>query len=419
MLNDTSPLAAAARDLAASYVTIAFAISAPADGAALAQTGGAGSAAQFPALAHIRRPLQSAELYEGCLIEAAIKLALDDNPRYQVLGKSVVPITDADRALVERNLHRDLSDVNPPAAGEALGRVEIDIIAVDTVDGALVLADIKRAPIPGDQTGSRFAQACLAARRSASREGLRFAKVRPLRVRWFAPGRRLPTDIITRETIDGALCVPVRDVVDHAVSAYRAAFAPRFRALLDGASLRTSQPTAVAQAAPPAASTSVHVFDRGALQRAFGCGGRFGEGRVMASFPFVRTTGPIEEPAFALWRSDDPIRLAAGGSGLRALRDAVAQVRPLAIAVAQAHVVEPLALIGSANEAGPKRQGRVRDCLATDILATALLIEAVAGNPAARRCIAHLRRQRRVPAIAWPATAPCRATDDVAAVPSF
>ena len=279
MQDKTSKLAMAAHAMAESYVDMAFVIAAPTDAVDRFIAGAPDSPVQFPGILHVRRPLQAAELYEGCVIEQAIGLTLEHSARFQWLGKTVVPITEADRALVERNQREDLGAVNPPAATEPIGRAEIDGVAVDLVEGTLLLADIKRAPIPGERNGLRFAQACLAARRAASREGLRFARVRPLRIRWFSSGRRTQSDVANRATVDDALGIPIREVVDYAITSYRAAFALRFRALLEGVGPRADPPfDAVAEqaAAPILANSSVHAFDPAALHRAFGRNTRHG-----------------------------------------------------------------------------------------------------------------------------------------------
>ena len=101
-----------------------------------------------------------------------------------------------------------------------------------------------------------------------NREGLRFANVRAVRIRWFVSGRHPPFDFITRETIDESLQVSVQEVVDYAVAGYRQAFEPRLRALLDQLGPNGNPPACAPLAR--AVHALENQFDEAALRRAFG-----------------------------------------------------------------------------------------------------------------------------------------------------
>jgi hypothetical protein len=110
-----------------------------------------------------------------------------------------------------------------------------------------------------------------------------------------------------------------------------------------------------------------------------------------------------------MWRGPDPaivLALASGKSALRNLCAAVAGVRPAACDVAGM-----LDGMTAAFSSGPLRD---RDTLATDLLATALLVEGIHGCVWARRGLAHMRRQRRLADLVWPRAEMARRPDRAA-----
>lgn len=110
-------------------------------------------------------------------------------------------------------------------------------------------------------------------------------------------------------------------------------------------------------------------------------------------------------PLHALWRSPEI------EASLANLASRPSLAADLVVAVGDARFAA-LTLLDSFDaferadrEAAPAKPARaVRDSLATDLLATAVLAESLRGNRIARRAIDHLRRQRGVVAIAWTAS---------------
>ncbi len=272
MFTTTSPLAIAAAAMATNYVTQAFIAPAQTDAA---DVGPAEAPRQFPAADFIQHPLRLAPILEGLTIERAFGLALEHDDHFLWLGKAAFIITEADRALVERNLHSDLSAIEPPAGGDPIGSAEFDGVAVDKRNGVLLLCDIKRSPSRADKDVAHILQACLAARRASRREGLRFVEVRTLQVRGFAQDRGMPASFVTRDSVNEAVNATVREVVDFAISTFRRGFAARLKAMLTRGAHDPglSVHNIVTQ---PIAANPVHAFDQAALQRAFGRGGRVG-----------------------------------------------------------------------------------------------------------------------------------------------
>jgi hypothetical protein len=88
-------------------------------------------------------------------------------------------------------------------------------------------------------------------------------------------------------------------------------------------------------------------------------------------------------------------------SFLAALRASVKVVRPLARDLAAVlRDGDTASTIGAALQ----RDHEVRaaaNTLATDLLASAMLVEALAGNAAAQTALDHLRRRRGLPRVAW------------------
>ena len=260
-LAQMSPAAMAAAKLATQYADRAFAR--PAAPNAL-QIGPPDVALQFPAQETLQRAFNLATVSEGLVIEAAFTLALAHDPHFVVIGKSRVVVTEADRALALRNARHGLAGVEPPAATDAVGSAEIDCIAVALRTATLLLCDIKRAVSPLDRDLARFLEATLGAHRAARREGVRFSQLRALRVRWFAPTIGSPPNRVGRDAIDDVLGACVRDVVDHAVSIFRARYAERLTTLLT----EKFDPPGVPIVAQPSVA-SVQPFDLAALRRAF------------------------------------------------------------------------------------------------------------------------------------------------------
>ena len=266
MFDQASPLAIAAATMATNYVTQAFIL--PAQSHA-ADVGPPEVPRQFPAADFIQHPLRLAPILEGLTIERAFGLALKHDDHFLWLGKSTFVVTEADRALAERNIHADLGAIEPPAASEPIGSAEFDGVAVDRRNGVLLLCDIRRSSSRDDRDVARFRQACLAARRASRREGLRFAEVRTLQVRWFPQDRGIPPGFVTRDSVNEALNATVREVVDYAVSTFRAGFAARLKAILTPGAF-DPDPVARNVTAQPVGPNPVHVFDPAALRRAFG-----------------------------------------------------------------------------------------------------------------------------------------------------
>ncbi len=105
-------------------------------------------------------------------------------------------------------------------------------MAVDLRTRVIRPGDVKRGFPATERDRARYAAALLAMTRALRQEGVQFARVEPLRVRWFATPGNLPRGFVCRASIDEALNAKVRAVVDHAVTAFRSGFATRFRALL-------------------------------------------------------------------------------------------------------------------------------------------------------------------------------------------
>lgn len=260
--------ALAAADFAVAFADRAFARAAE---ATTVQVGPPDAARQFPALAALQRAFALATPTEGRVIEKSVETALAKSPHFHVLGKRKVVVTEGDRALAARNAYNALAAIEPPAATDPIGAAEIDCVAVDLRVGALLLLDTKRAPAEGDANASGFVEGCLGAQRSLRRLGVRFAELRPLRIRWFLSQERAPAGFVGREAVDGALKAPVREVVDFAVAAYRARFAERLKAVLS----ETSAPPPVAVRDEAERATPVFAFDLAALNQAFNAGPRF------------------------------------------------------------------------------------------------------------------------------------------------
>ena len=232
------------------------------------------AAAQFPSLAKLQRAFALATVSEGRVIEKSFEMALLQIPHFHVLGKRRVVVTEGDRALALRNAHNGLGGIEPPAATDPVDTAEIDCVAVDRRTAVLLLCDMKRSVSVGDTDAAAFVEACLGAHRNVQRSGIRFAQFKPLRIRWFAPRDGLPPNFVGREAVDEALKASVRDVVDHAIAAYRKRFAERLKAILsEGSHSQLSAPPD--EAAPP---TPRFAFDPEALSRAFNQGARFPRG---------------------------------------------------------------------------------------------------------------------------------------------
>ena len=84
-----------------------------------------------------------------------------------------------------------------------------------------------------------------------------------------------------------------------------------------------------------------------------------------------------------------------------ALRASVRAVRPLARGLsAVLRGCDTSSTIGAALHKEREVRGAV-DSLATDLLASALLLEALAGNEAAQTALDYLRRRRGLPQVVW------------------
>jgi hypothetical protein len=80
-------------------------------------------------------------------------------------------------------------------------------------------------------------------------------------------------------------------------------------------------------------------------------------------------------------------------------------VRPLAVEVARTlDGAEPCKIIGAVIGREKRQTIAAIDSLATDLLASALVLEGLVGDAAARVAIDFLRRRRALPAIDWKAT---------------
>ncbi len=113
----------------------------------------------------------------------------------------------------------------------------------------------------------------------------------------------------------------------------------------------------------------------------------------------------------SLWRDPDPAALLARWP----LADAAVRSVDACVQAAAFDVVDTLVERRASPPADFKRDcgtGRPRDCLATDLLAGALLAEAIEGDEMARIAITHLRRQRKLEDFAWPSLA--QRSDDLA-----
>jgi hypothetical protein len=268
-MNISSSLATKIADLAQTAVDQAFTQQIR---SSVAEVGSVESALQFPGLNHLLLPSRLAAVYEGIVIEKSFGLALQDDENFAWIGKKSVEITDADRGLAERNLHKDLGPIDPPPAGRSIGRAEIDCLVVDLRTGELKACDVKRAVPVGDGNPVRFTAITLAVKRALRDEGLTFMRILPVKLRWFAIASALPSGVVCRDTVDEALGACVREVVDLAVKSFRVEYASRLRVLL-GNSPYDPTPTAPL---PPSPRPARHAIDLAALQRAFSRGARFG-----------------------------------------------------------------------------------------------------------------------------------------------
>ena len=111
----------------------------------------------------------------------------------------------------------------------------------------------------------------------------------------------------------------------------------------------------------------------------------------------------VEGP-LACWRDPSPSALRerlSARSDVGALADLLAVVRPAARELA--HILkrgEPAALIGAALD-GDRGGGIPPASLADDLLASALLIEGILGDPTAQLVVNHLRRRRGLEPLVW------------------
>jgi hypothetical protein len=125
---------------------------------------------------------------------------------------------------------------------------------------------------------------------------------------------------------------------------------------------------------------------------------------TILAFPkFVtRRVEPTETPSpLSFWREPTFVGVAAhlaARATLDALSNAVRRVRPLSHALCSAlDSQETSAAVGAVLGA----QRGVPDSIATDLLASALLLEGLGGDPTARAAVDHLRRQRRLETLDW------------------
>ncbi len=121
---------------------------------------------------------------------------------------------------------------------------------------------------------------------------------------------------------------------------------------------------------------------------------------------------PDSEAPLCVWRAahaDALVERLSDATFRAGLGAAVRIVRPLAVEVARTlDDAQSCALIGAVIGREKRQAIAAIDSLATDLLASALLLEGVIGDAAARAAIDFLRRRRALPAIDWNATAPGR-----------
>jgi hypothetical protein len=106
----------------------------------------------------------------------------------------------------------------------------------------------------------------------------------------------------------------------------------------------------------------------------------------------------------ALWRAPESaviLRHLADQDFVSTLVETVDRVRPAAVALANAlDSREPAALIGEAVLI-ERRLAPPADSLATDLLASSLLLEGAASDPTARVAVEYLRRRRQLEPLCW------------------
>jgi hypothetical protein len=129
-------------------------------------------------------------------------------------------------------------------------------------------------------------------------------------------------------------------------------------------------------------------------------------GQSSSSFDAKKGSDALSvEGLLACWRDPSTavlsVRLNAR-SDIGALADLLAVVRPAARELA--HILkrgEPAALIGAALD-GDRGGGIPPASLADDLLASALLIEGILGDPTAQLVVDHLRGRRGLEPLVWP-----------------
>ena len=123
-------------------------------------------------------------------------------------------------------------------------------------------------------------------------------------------------------------------------------------------------------------------------------------------------------PLHALWRRPDLAAIIGASTSLASvlteLRGACCAARPAALAVVRALDDVDVGLAGVASATQRWRSRAVEDCLATDLLGGALLMEALRGDGSAQLAVDHMRGQSGHTAVPWAtlACAPQVATGD-------
>lgn len=217
------------------------------------------AAADSPLVSRLQACLRCVDMREGLLIEHVIRLALGTSPRFLLIGKKVVSVTETDRAVANRNPHVPLNEITVPEPGEPVGRAEIDCIAFDRDTGTVIFADIKRSGT-NDRNLALIRAGAIAALRALQREGVRFRRCELLHVHWYA--RAGQAGIVTRDTVDATLNASVRDLVEDAVRHYLVACDREVRALVAAIT--------AAELNIPAAMAPAPWEDEEAILRAFG-----------------------------------------------------------------------------------------------------------------------------------------------------
>ena len=115
---------------------------------------------------------------------------------------------------------------------------------------------------------------------------------------------------------------------------------------------------------------------------------------------------------FAWWRETEPAALARLLTSEGAIEDPqarVTRVRPFVRDLCRVLDAGDTAGLIGASVARSAKGGATRDAtLADDLLASALLIEAIYGDPAAEVALAYLRRQRGLAALEWEERPACK-----------